>query len=148
MARWFLVVELYRRRLRIAARRTLKNPSGWRLGHGVRDLSHRFLVKEIALQAGVSEATVDRVLHRRGGVRAHTVRRVEQALRELDRQSAQLGLSGRKFIIDIVIEAPLRFTEAVRSALEAELPNLHPAVFRCRYETHETIGSAAMAAIL
>lgn len=111
-------------------------------------MSTRFLVKEIALQAGVSEATVDRVLNRRGGVRAHTVRRVEQALRELDRQSFQLGLSGRKFIIDIVMEAPLRFTEAVRAALEAELPNLHPAVFRCRYETHETIGGAAMAAIL
>ncbi|WP_276611179.1 LacI family DNA-binding transcriptional regulator [Lichenicoccus roseus] len=100
------------------------------------------------MQAGVSEATVDRVLNHRPGVRAHTARRVEQALRELDRQSTQLGLAGRKFIIDIVMEAPPRFTEAVRAALEAELPGLHPALFRCRYQTHETMPAAGMASML
>ena len=39
-----------------------------------------FRVREIAAQAGLSEATVDRVLHGRGGVRASTVEEVHQAL--------------------------------------------------------------------
>jgi LacI family transcriptional regulator len=89
------------------------------------------------LQAGLSIATVDRVLNGRPGVRQHTARRVEQGIRELERQQSQLGLAGRKFILDLVMEAPARFTEAVRSALEAEMPGLHPAVFRCRYHLAE-----------
>src|SRR5882757_3610665 len=100
-------------------------------------MSHPFLVKDIALQAGVSIATVDRVLHGRSGVRQHTIRRIEQAIRELETQRSQLGLSGRKFILDLVMEAPTRFTEAVRAALEAEMPGLHPAVFRARHHLAE-----------
>ena len=45
-------------------------------------MSHPFLVKDIAQQAGVSVATVDRVLHGRSGVRQHTIRRIDQAIRE------------------------------------------------------------------
>ena len=41
----------------------------------VRAWRHPFRIREIALQAGLSEATVDRVLHRRGGVRRSTVAR-------------------------------------------------------------------------
>ena len=37
-------------------------------------------LKDIARQAGVSLATVDRVLHNRPGVRADTVRRVKEAI--------------------------------------------------------------------
>ena len=96
-------------------------------------MSHPFLVKDIAQQAGVSVATVDRVLHGRAGVRAHTVRRVEQAIAELERQTRQVGLAGRKFLIDVVMQAPARFTDVVREALEAEFPALVPAVFRARY---------------
>ena len=58
---------------------------------------HPFLVKEIALQAGLSEATIDRVLNSRGGVRGHTAERVKQAIRELRGQSEQAGLTGRRF---------------------------------------------------
>ena len=56
--------------------------------------THPFLIKEIALQAGMSEATVDRVLNKRGGVRRHTAERVKQAIRELHGQSEQAGLQG------------------------------------------------------
>ena len=52
-------------------------------------------VTDIAAQAGLSRATVDRVLHGRAGVRAATVAEVEQAIAELDRQRAQVRLSGR-----------------------------------------------------
>src|SRR3954471_15375043 len=38
-------------------------------------------LKDIARQAGVSLATVDRVLHNRPGVRPDTVRRVQEAIR-------------------------------------------------------------------
>lgn len=102
-------------------------------------MTHPFPVKVVALQAGVSVATVDRVIKRRGGVHANTVRRVMQALDELARQSTQVGLSGRKFMLDVLMVAPRRFTDAVRAALEAELPSLHPAVLRSRFYLHETL---------
>jgi len=111
-------------------------------------MSHPFLVKDIAQQAGVSIATVDRVLHGRSGVRQHTVRRIEQAIHELETQRSQLGLSGRKFILDLVMEAPLRFTEAVRAALEAEMPGLHPAVFRAGHHLAEMRAAANTVSLL
>ena len=100
-------------------------------------MTHPHLIKEIALQAGVSVATVDRVLNQRPGVRSHTQRRVTQAMQELEQQSAQVGLVGRKFLIDVVMEAPDRFTRVVRQALDTEMPRLHPAVFRARYQLDE-----------
>jgi LacI family transcriptional regulator len=46
-------------------------------------LERRPRVAEVAARAGVSTATVDRVINGRGGVHARTVARVEQALREI-----------------------------------------------------------------
>lgn len=111
-------------------------------------MSHPFLVKDIASQAGVSTATVDRVLNARAGVRPHTRRRVEQALQELERQSTQVGLAGRKFLVDLVMEAPERFTRVVRAALEAEMPALQPAVFRARHHLADVMAPEALAAVL
>ncbi|OYO28906.1 LacI family DNA-binding transcriptional regulator [Janthinobacterium sp. PC23-8] len=102
-------------------------------------MAHRFPLKVVALQAGVSLATVERVVKGGAGVHASTVRRVLQAQEELARQSAQVGLSGKKFMIDVLMVAPQRFTESVRQALEAELPALHPAVLRARFHLHETL---------
>lgn len=121
---------------------SLSNPSTKGL------VSRPFLVKDIAAQAGVSVATVDRVLHGREGTRAHTVRRVEQAIAELERQSAQVGLVGRKFMIDVVMQTPVRFSDVLRAALEAELPALHPAVFRARYHLGEDTPLAELVAAL
>lgn len=111
-------------------------------------MAHEFPVKEIALQAGVSVATVDRVINGRGGVRRQTVKRIEQALRELRRQSEQTVLSGRKFLIDIVMEAPHRFTSMVRAALEAEMPGMRPAVFRSRFHPSEKFPPKAFLSLL
>ena len=57
-------------------------------------MPHRYLVKDIAFQAGLSTATVDRVLNRRSGVRGQTAARVEAAIRELERQEGLIELLG------------------------------------------------------
>lgn len=102
-------------------------------------MAHRFLIKEIALQAGLGVATVDRVLNGRANVREHTRKRVEQAIKELEKQELNLAVTGRKLIIDVVVEAPARFSDEIKSALEAELPLLHPAVVRPRFLLQETM---------
>lgn len=114
----------------------------------MRNMAHPHLLKAVALQAGVSLATVDRVVHQRAGVRAHTVRRVQQAMTELERQSAQVGLQGRKFMLDVVVQAPMRFAQVVRDALEREMPLLHPAILRARYHLGESMTVAELVVTL
>lgn len=100
-------------------------------------MPHPYPVREIARQAGVSEATVDRVLHGRPGVRSGTVLQVRQAIADLDRQSTQLRLSGRTFMLDVVMDTPQRFSDLVRRSLEAELPTMQPATIRARFHVKE-----------
>ncbi|MFJ9711915.1 LacI family DNA-binding transcriptional regulator [Streptomyces sp. NPDC101234] len=101
-------------------------------------MRHPYTIREIARQSGLSTATVDRVLNSRGNVRDSTVREVHEAIKDLDRQQAQVRIGGRTFMIDIVMQTPERFSTAVREALEAELPSLHPAVVRSRFHFRET----------
>ncbi|WP_236002231.1 LacI family DNA-binding transcriptional regulator [Paraburkholderia elongata] len=102
-------------------------------------MAHRFLIKEIALQAGLGVATVDRVLNGRANVREHTRNRVEQAIKELEKQELNLANTGRKLMVDVVVEAPTRFSDEIKSALEAELVLMHPAVVRPRFLLQETM---------
>ncbi|WP_072687255.1 LacI family DNA-binding transcriptional regulator [Rhodococcus marinonascens] len=111
-------------------------------------MSRRFKVREIAQQSGLSEATVDRVLNGRPGVREGTRGEVQQAIADLERQRTQLKLVGRKFIVDVVLQAPARFSDAVRDALERELPTLAPAVVRSRFHFRETGSVDAMTSTL
>jgi LacI family transcriptional regulator len=101
-------------------------------------VGHPYRIREIAMQAGLSERTVDRVLNNRGQVRESTVREVHQAIADLERQRSQLRVGGRTFMIDLVMQAPQRFSSAVRDALEAELPSLRPAAVRSRFHFRET----------
>ncbi len=108
----------------------------------------RHRVTDIAAQAGLSRATVDRVLHGRPGVRPETVTQVERAVEELDRQRAQVELSGRALILDLVMQAPSRFALASQQALEAELRSLRPAVVRVRSHLAEESDPDAAVATL
>ena len=69
-------------------------------------MAHPYPIREIARQSGLSEATVDRVLNKRPGVRASTAATVTQAITDLDRQRSQLRVNGRTFLIDIVMQTP------------------------------------------
>lgn len=107
-------------------------------------MPHRYKVREIAQQSGLSEATVDRVLNDRPGVRENTRAEVEQAIADLDKQRAQLRLNGRRFLIDVVMQTPQRFSDAFRAAVEAELPVFAPAMLRARFHLWESGSPARM----
>jgi LacI family transcriptional regulator len=105
-------------------------------------VAHRYKIREIAQQSGLSVATVDRVLNDRPGVRANTRAEVEQAIADLDKQRAQLRLNGRRYLVDVVMQTPQRFSDAFRAAVEAELPAFAPALVGARFHLWES-GSAA-----
>jgi LacI family transcriptional regulator len=123
----------------------LKRPQNPIRLYGVK---HPYRIREIAAQAGLSQATVDRVLHRRGGVRDSTIREVHQAIADLDRQQSQVRLGGRTFMLDVVVQAPPRFSAAVKAALEAELPVLRPAVIRSRFHLLDSPAVSDVVAVL
>jgi LacI family transcriptional regulator len=111
-------------------------------------MAHIFLVKDIAFQAGLSTATVDRVLNGRRGVRQQTELRVRAAIAELEKQQTGATASGRTLAIDIVMETPERFSTAVRVAFEAEVATFLPTVFRCRFHFAEVMKPAEIVQLL
>ncbi|MFY1709433.1 LacI family DNA-binding transcriptional regulator [Tritonibacter scottomollicae] len=96
-------------------------------------MTHRFPIKEIARQAGLGTATVDRVLNGRAHVSPQTKMRVTAAMDELKAQEAQLAARGRRLFFDFVIEAPSRFSREVKATAEAILPQIGTAVCRPRF---------------
>ncbi len=112
-------------------------------------LERRPRVAEVAARAGVSTATVDRVINGRGGVHARTVARVEQALREASTVAGRrrvVGLPARSSRFDILLPAESgRSTEVLGEELRrvAETRRLAVNVLGV-----ERINPAALAAAL
>lgn len=82
-------------------------------------------VHDIAREAGVSLATVDRVLNARTGVREKTIARVHEAVRRLgyvrDTHAANLARQRQYRFAIVLPEGPSQFTATLRAALhEAE----------------------------
>lgn len=100
-------------------------------------MTHRFPIKEIARQSGLSTATVDRAINKRAHVSPQTKTRVAAAICELEGQEAQLAARGRRLFFDFVIEAPERFSREVRQATEHVLPRIGGAVCRPRFLMQE-----------
>ena len=103
-----------------------------------------FSIKQLATQAGVSKATVDRVLHQRGSVHAQTRRRIEQALDELESQEKNGLAVGRTFHVDVIMHTPKRFSAAVQAAIVAQLASLAPFRIAPRFHLFEEIEPQAM----
>ncbi|WP_377506300.1 LacI family DNA-binding transcriptional regulator [Octadecabacter sp. R77987] len=100
-------------------------------------MTHRFPLKEIARQSGLSTATIDRAIHNRANVSPQTKARVAAAISELEGQEAQLAARGRRLFFDFLIEAPTRFSREVQHATEHVLPGLGSAVCRPRFQAQE-----------
>ena len=100
-------------------------------------MTHRFPIKEVARQSGLSTATVDRVINNRANVSPQTKARVAAAISELEGQEVQLAARGRRLFFDFVIEAPTRFSREVQQAAEQVLPSIGSAVCRPRFQTQE-----------
>jgi len=111
-------------------------------------MTHRFPIKEIAAQSGLSTATVDRVLNDRPNVSTQTKARVAAAVAELEGQEAQLVARGRRMFFDFVLDAPHRFTREVQIAAEHVVGHARPAACRLRFSAQEAMQENDIIAIL
>ena len=111
-------------------------------------MAQRFTVKQIAAQAGISTATVDRVLNQRPGVHAQTRLRVEHAVAELERRAAASLAIGWNLYVDVIMHSPARFTTLVRTAIERAMADLDPFRVSARFHLHEDIGTTELVRLL
>jgi LacI family transcriptional regulator len=83
----------------------------------------KITIQDVAEKAGVSVATIDRVLNKRPGVRAHTVEKVETAIRELnyqpDRIAARLARSRDYRFLFILPNSTSEFMAAIAAEVDA-----------------------------
>lgn len=111
-------------------------------------MTHRFPLKEIARQSGLSTATIDRAINGRVHVSPQTKARVTAAISELEGQEAQLSARGRRMFFDFVIEAPNRFSREIKRAAEDVLPRIGIAVCRPRFVMHEIMDEVDVLQVL
>lgn len=111
-------------------------------------MTHRFPLKEIARQSGLSTATIDRAINNRAHVSPQTKARVAAAISELEGQEAQLAARGRRMFFDFVIEAPNRFSREIKQAAEDVLPQIGSAVYRLRFVMHEIMDEVDVLQVL
>lgn len=108
----------------------------------------KFSIKQIAAQSGVSKATVDRALHKRGSVHPQTERRIAAAIRDLELQQRVNLASGRTLTVDVVLHTPERFSSLVSTALLSQLSSLAPFRLMLRFHVFEQIDAKALQQLL
>lgn len=89
---------------------------------------HRHRIRDIVAVSGLSEATVDRVLHGRGSVSADSADAVRAAMAELDRQQVRTDEGHRKLSFEVIAEEDPVRVPALRTALHELRPQLRPHV--------------------
>ncbi len=67
---------------------------------------------------------------------------------DLERQYADVVATGRRFTIDIIVQAPKRFTSAIQGAFEAEFPAMRPASFGARFHFAQTMSDGDIQRII
>lgn len=109
-------------------------------------------VYDIAAEAGVSVATVDRVLNRRPGVRAHTIERVEAAIAKLNyvRDIAATNLAKQRTysLAFIVPEGPNAFMRQLESDIRQEIERARAERTEIELVTVPAFDTAALAKAL
>ena len=100
-------------------------------------MTHRFPISEIAQQAGLGLATVDRVLNNRVHVSQQTKLRVQTAIEELIAKEAQLVARARRMFFDLVVVGSDRYISALKEATNAVLPRIGTAVCQFRFIQHD-----------
>ena len=107
---------------------------------------------DVARSAGVSYATVDRVVNGRGGVAEKSARRVRAAIDELGyvRNVAAANLSQRRtyLFVALIPTGPNAFFARIRAILERERARLRPAQIDLRIADVAAFDARALAAAL
>lgn len=100
----------------------------------------KFSIKQIAAQAAVSTATVDRVVNNRAGVKPYTRQRVLNAINELEEQAKKIKFSGRRFYIDVILHTPNRYSTLAKESILNILPSMQPFNISLRFHFFENAG--------
>lgn len=109
-------------------------------------------IGDVALAAGVSVATVDRVLNKRPGVRAQTIARVEEVMRKLDYRpdvnAARLSKARDTRLVFVIPQGHNTFMDLLVEAVHATAEHLRGE--RCFIEVRlvEAFDGAAVASTL
>ncbi|WP_108813256.1 LacI family DNA-binding transcriptional regulator [Loktanella sp. Alg231-35] len=102
-------------------------------------MTHRFPIREIALQAGLGLATVDRVLNNRNHVSPQTKLRVRAAIDELAAREAKTTARGRRLFFDFIVMGPDYFNHEIKTAAESVQHQIDAAVCRPRFLQHDIL---------
>lgn len=98
-----------------------------------------FTQKQIAAQSGLSLATIDRALHNRGKVHPQTLRRIQQALADLELQQKSSLAQGRTLYFDVIMHTPERFSELVRQAFSSQISSFASFKIQLRFHCSENM---------
>lgn len=106
----------------------------------------RTRLHDVAREAGVSLATVDRVVHSRPGVSARTLQRVQQALQRLsDARQPRAACAPGALLCALLPAQQGGFVKALREELEALVPWLRSEGARLEIRTTDRFAPAAAA---